>query len=117
VGGAALVERRGGTVVTISGTNFRDPLTIEILTGASPSFTVVGTGFLFDPEFDLLSNRAFVGMPALEDGTYHLRVTTEGGVSNVILDALEWDLFPEEYKIHRTRKGFARVWDVGPRFL
>jgi hypothetical protein len=109
----AIVERRGGTVCRVLGTNFFDPLTIEILRAA----VVVGTGYLFDAEFDLNRTRAFVGMPALADGFYDLRVTTEGGDSNVLTDALEYRLVSEQVKIHRVRIGYSAPWITGPRLL
>ncbi len=115
--GVALCERRGGTVVTIGGTNFRDPMTVEVLSGGGGSFTVEGTGYIFDPAFDVRGNRIFAGLPALADGLYHLRVTNDGGVSNVLIDALEYALFPEEWRVVNRRRGWAKVWDVGPAFL
>jgi hypothetical protein len=107
------VERRGGTVIKVLGENFFDPMIVEVLRAG----LVVGTGYIFDPEFDLERNRAFVGMPALADGFYDLRVTTDGGTSGVLVDALEYRLFSEQTKIHRVRVGLAAPWVTGPRIL
>ena len=109
----ALVERRGGGVVRITGENFVDPMTIEVLKGP----VVVGTAYYFDAEFDLERNRVFAGMPALADGFYSLRVTTAGGDSNVLVDAVEYRLFSEQVKVHRVRIGFDTTWKTGPRLL
>ncbi len=109
----AIVARRGGTVVKITGENFADPMIIEVLDGP----TVVGTAYYFDAELDLERNRVFAGMPALADGFYSLRVTTEGGESNTLVDVVEYRLFSEEVKAHRVRIGFAAPWKTGPRLL
>ena len=111
-----------GTILTITGTNFfaseDEPfITIEVLIGTLGFYTVVGTCFVFDPEFDIARNRIFAGSPALLQGLYHLRVTTEGGVSNVLEDVLAARLFAEEYKTLSVRGKFGPKWRTGPRLL
>jgi hypothetical protein len=109
----AIVARRGGDVIKVVGENFFDPITIEVLKGLA----VVGTCYVFDAELDLERNRVFTGTPALADGFYSLRVTTDGGESNILVNVLEYRLFSEEVKTHRVRIGFAAPWVTGPRLL
>ncbi len=113
----AVIARRGGTVCLVSGNNFFDPVTIDILTGGPGAYTVVATGYVFDPEFDVERNRVFFGAPALQDGTYSVRVTTDGGVSGVLDNVLEARLFAEEFKTLSVRGKFSTAWDTGPRIL
>lgn len=108
-----IVERRGGTVVTIVGTNFFDPMTVEVLKGA----VVVGEGVIFDARFDLQQNRAYVGLPAAADGVYGIRVSTAGGDSPIFENAVEYRLHTEQVKVHRVRIGYAQPWVTGPRLL
>lgn len=115
--GGSLVEVRGGTVITIAGTDFFSPVLIEVLEGAGAPFNVVGTCFVWDYEFDLKNNLIYAGTPALPAGLYSLRVTTDGGPSPVLLDCLEYVPFSEEMKVQRARRGFAPVWKTGPRVL
>lgn len=115
--GGALVEVRGGTVISIVGTDFFAPMTVEVLVGAGAPFSVVGTCFIWDYEFDLRNNRVFAGTPKLPAGLYHLRVTTDGGPSPVFLDAIEAVPFAEEVKVQRVRRAWAPIWKVGPRVL
>lgn len=112
----AIVARRGGTTVTLVGTNFFDPMTIEILSGTFPAYTVEGTGYYFDPAYDLRENKVYFGTPALPDGIYHIRATTSGGTA-VGIGLLDYRLFAEEHKALGVRGKFARVWDTGPRIL
>jgi hypothetical protein len=109
----AIVEREGGTILKLFGENFFAPMTLSILTGITP----IAEAFMFDPEFDLQRNRAFYGLPALPDGYYNLQVTTAGGDSNILFDAIEYRLFSEEVKAHRIRTAFAAPWATGPRIL
>jgi len=108
-----IIARRGGSIVKIVGEHFADPMIVELIQSAQ----VVGAGYYFDAEFDLERNRLFVGTPALPDGFYSLRVTTAGGESNILEDALEVRLFSEEVRVHRVRIGFAAPWLTGPRML
>jgi hypothetical protein len=110
------VEIRGGTVIGIVGTDFFAPVTIDVLIGGGP-FVSVGRCFVWDYEFDLKNNRIFAGTPALAAGLYHLQVTTDGGPSAVLLNALEYVPFAEEMKVQRARRSFAPVWKTGPRVL
>lgn len=118
----AVVAIRGGTICKALGTNFftrdsRPFIDIEILTGGPGAYVVVGTGYVFDPDFDIKSNLVFFGAPALARGLYHVRVTTDGGTSNVLTDAIAARLFAEEYKTVSVRGKFAPKWATGPRLL
>lgn len=113
----AVIAKRGGTVCIVLGTNFADPLTIELLTGSSGSYTVVGSGYVFDPRYDLLRNRCYFGAPTLEVGLYHLRVTTPGGVSGVLEDVIASRLFADEFKTVSVRGKFSPRWATGQRLL
>jgi len=108
-----IVSRLGGDVVTIVGTNFSDPIVIEILLAGD----VVGTCYVFDVEFDLDSTRIHAGTPALDDGVYDMQVTTTAGPSAVLIGALEYRLFAEQMKAQRVNIGFAAPWAVGSRLL
>ncbi len=110
----AIVERRGGTIITILGTDFTTPATVEVLVGGT---TVVGTCYIFDPDFDLTSNRLIVGTPALSDGLYDLRVTTSGGPSAVLENALDVRLHAEQFKVESVRRKWAPAWEAGVRVL
>ena len=113
----AVVAEQGGTICRLFGTNFADPMTVEIGLGSTLSFTKLGEGYIFDPEFDLRSNRVFFGAPALERGLYSIRVVTAGGTSNVLEDVLSARLFAEEYKTISVRGKFSAKWRTGPRIL
>jgi hypothetical protein len=108
-----VLEIRGGTVLGIFGENFFDPMTVEVLDAGE----VVGTGYIFDAEFDLERNRAYAGMPAMAEGVYDLRVTTAGGDSNVLEGALDYRLHSEQAKVHGGRIKFSSTWKTGPRTL
>lgn len=118
----AVVAIRGGTVCKVLGMNFfaRDEspfVDVEILRGGPGAYIVVGTGFVFDPDFDVARNRIFFGAPALERGLYHLRVITDGGASNVLENVIAARLFAEEFKTVSVRGKFAPKWATGPRLL
>jgi len=118
----AVIARRGGTVCTAFGTNFftreeRPFIDVELLAGSVGSYEVVGTGYVFDFEFDILRNKVFFGTPSLQDGLYHLRIRTDGGESGVLENVIEARLFAEEYKTISVRGKYAPVWKTGPRFL
>lgn len=115
--GPAVIDENGGTVCLLLGTNFFDPITIEILIGGSGAYTVVGTGYVFDPRYDLEQNRCYFGAPALERGLYHLRATTAGGTSGVLVNALAARQFAEEFKTLSVRGKFSSKWETGPRIL
>lgn len=114
----AVISRIGGTVCIAIGTDFYDPMTIEFLTGdVIGGYTVVGTGYVFFPRYDVESSRVFFGAPALADGLYHLRISTDSGVSGVLEDVIESRLFAEEHKVLSVRDKYAERWRVGPRIL
>lgn len=121
-----VVARRGGDVITVLGTGFRRPITIEVLQGG----LVVGTCYAFEADilndekvggnlnlFALTRTRVYAGTPALEDGVYDLRVTTDGGSSGILVGALTYELFAEEVKVQRVRQGFMAKWRAGRRLL
>ena len=115
VDGGALVspEKRGGTVVEVTGTGFTNAMVVEVLLAAA----VVGTGYIFDPEFDVTSTSAFVGLPALPPSVlYDIRVTV-GVDTGTLSNALFPLLYAEESKVHEARRGFSNVWDTGPRLF
>ena len=117
-----MIARRGGTVCTVFGTNFfarelHPYIDVELLTGGAGSYTVVATGYVFDPEFDIFPNKVHFGAPALQSGLYHLRVTTDGGATSVLENVIEARLFAEEYKSVSVRAKYAPVWKTGTRFL
>lgn len=112
---AADVE--GGTVIRIFGNGFFDPIEIELLTGTTGAYEVVGVGYVWNPEFDLRSNWVYFGAPALDAGLYHLRVRTDGGESNVLEDAIRYRVFAERYKIVSVRGKHSRNWETGRRLL
>lgn len=106
-------EKRGGTVVTLTGTGFDNTALVEILLAG----TVVGTGYIVDADFDVTPTTLIVGLPALDPASvYDLRVTVDS-VSATLSSALAPALYAEENKVHQVRQGFASVWDTGPRIL
>lgn len=109
----AIVDTEGGSGITLLGTNFYDPMTVDVLHGG----LVVGTGIIFDPEFDLQQNRVYVGLPALAVGFYDLQVTTDGGSSPILVGALEYRVFANDFKVVSVRSKWAAVWNTGPRIL
>lgn len=113
----AVVAERGGTICTLVGTNFADPMTVEILRGGGGAYTVVAEGYIFDPRYDIQRGRCYVGAPALEVGLYSVRVTTAGGTSGVLADVLASRRFAEEFKTLSVRGKWAPVWATGPRLL
>ena len=111
------VAVRGGTMLTVVGTNFTSPATVHVMSGPSNALVVEGTCSLFDAAFDLTASRLFVGAPALAVGTYHIRVTTAAGAGVPLLDALTYRVFAEEVRVHRNRSSWASAWRTGPRWL
>ena len=108
----AIVPRRGGLVLEITGTGFTDAamVTLEQATVAQ------GTGYIFDADFDVTATAIFVGLPPLPDGVYDLRVTV-GGDTALSVGAIEYRLFAEETKVMRVRGSFAQPWRTGARIL
>ena len=113
----AVIAEQGGTVCFVLGTNFADPMTVELLTGGPGTYVVVAEGYIVNARYDIDSSRCYFGAPSLERGLYHLRVTTEGGESNVLEDVIAARWFAEEYKTLSVRSKFSASWDTGPRIL
>ena len=108
----AIVPRRGGLVLEITGTGYDATAVVELEQAA----VVHGTGYIFDPDFDVTATTMFVGLPPLPDGVYDLRVTAALGTAISAL-AIEYRLFAEETKVMHVRGSFAQPWRVGPRIL
>lgn len=120
--GPAVIACRGGTICRIVGTNFvadevAPYVQIDFLIGTGGSYTQVGTGYVFDPTFDVSRNRLTFGSPRLEPGLYHVQVTTPGGASGVLEDAFAARYFADEYKTTAVRGKFSPKWATGPRIL
>jgi hypothetical protein len=113
----AVVNELGGTVCLAIGTDFADPITVEILIGGSGAYVVVGTGYVVNPRYDVERNRVFFGAPQLTRGLYHVRVTTDGGTSPVLENVIAARLFADEYKTVSVRGKFSPRWATGPRIL
>lgn len=114
----AVVDEKGGTICTLLGSGFSDPILVEVLMGSFGSYEVVGEGYVVEPRYDLQSNRVIFGAPALEgDAYYHLRVTTEGGESDVLEDCLRALPFADRLKIVSTRAKWADAWVAGARVM
>lgn len=113
--GAPIVDIEGGDVIAIAGSNYFDPVSVELLVGGGP-LEVVGTGYIFDPRYDVSSNKIWCGTPPLSRGTYHLRVTTPSG-STVLLNALRYEPIAYQTIVERSRINYSSVWAVGDRLL
>ena len=113
----AVIAIKGGTVCRLFGTNFFDPMTIEIGLGTGGGFAKLAEGFIFDASQDLRRNRVFFGAPRLERGLYSIRVVTDGGTSSVLEDVLAARLFADEFKTISVRGKYAPKWATGPRIL
>jgi hypothetical protein len=108
----AIVPRRGGLVLEITGTGFESSAVVTL----EQATVTLGTAYIFDPDFDVLATSIFAGLPPLPDGVYDLRVTV-GADTVLAAGAIEYRLFAEESKVLRTRGGFAQPWRTGPRML
>lgn len=129
--GTTDIDVLGGDVTTVVGTNFLDPMVVEFLQGgvvigastipgsAYADSVTAGTarGIILDPRYDISPNRVYVGTPALAAGVYDVRVTTEGGVSAVLVGALTAKPVAMEHRVLSMRSKWARAWQVGPRLL
>jgi hypothetical protein len=115
----------GGTVLTVTGSNFVAPLYGEVLSGPVGAPVVEGRAFLFDPTFDLKNPKqdqayttAILGLPTVPaPGSYHLRLNVAGTLTGILENALTYRVFAEEYKVHKVRKAFGRRWQTGRRLL
>jgi len=110
--GGGIVDVLGGDVITIGGSNFYDPVLVEVLFGGLP----VGTCYVFDPRYDVSRSRIYCGTPALAQGTYDLQVTTGAG-SAIFVGALNYEPIADQMKVERVRVGFASPWTSGRRLL
>ena len=122
-----LVARRGGDVITVLGTGFQKPILIEVM----QDLQVVATCYAFEADvlndpfagegdiglFSLTSTRVFAHTPALEDGVYDLRVTTDGGPSTILVGALTYELFAEEAKTLKVRQKLSKAWKKARNLL
>lgn len=108
-----VVDVKGGSVVLLRGSGFRDPTTVEVLDGG---LAVVGRGQYLKARLDLRGGKLFVGLPALSEGTYSLRLTTNFG-SSLLPSCLLYRRFAEEMKVLRVRSRWASAWATGPRLL
>lgn len=106
------IDKEGGDVIRILGTNFAAGMEVEFLQGG----VVVGDGYIFDARFDIEPTRAWVGTPALDPGTYDIRVTTAGG-STTLAGAVTSALHAEEHRVVSSRSRWAPKWEVGRRYL
>lgn len=111
----AIADTRGGTVISVFGSNFVDPMSVEIIDPIGGE--VLGTAYYFEAQLDLRNSKLLVGFPALPAGTYGVRITTPAGTSAVLPDAITYKLFAEEAKVHRVRRAWAPVWATGERLL
>lgn len=118
----APIDIQGGSVLVLVTENVvaseLEPfVTVEFLTGGPGLYVVHARGHINTPARDVSLERVFVATPALEPGLYHVRVTTEEGVSNVEEDAVLAQAFAERHKVLATRAKWASAWDTGPRRL
>lgn len=107
-----LLDTKGGTGITIFGSNFRDPTTVDILDGSN---IVVGRCYYFEARLDLRSNKLLVGTPPLPAGSYGIQITTPSGTSPIFPNVLTYAPFADEGKVLRMRRRFASIWATGER--
>lgn len=111
-----VLEIEGGTIVTILGENFTPGFVPQVLTGVPGGpYTVVAEGYLFDPDYDLTPSKGLPGMPALALGTYHLRVKTPAGLSNVLENVLQYKPHADEVIAQKSRSSLSEKWRTGTR--
>ena len=108
-----VLDVEGGDVITIVGSNFFYPVVVELLQAS----VVLGTCYMFDPEFDLTASRLIVGSPALPTGIYDLKVSTPNGLEATLVSALTYKVVAEEVRTHQGRAKWASAWLTGPRYL
>ena len=109
-----LSDELGGTIITVVGTNFSSPATIEIYTAGN---VLAGVCITHDDEFDIARTVIRCGTPALPPGTYGVQVVTDGGSSGIFENAFTAEPFADQMKIQRSRRSWARLWAVGRRIL
>ena len=113
----AVINVLGGTILRIVGSNFYDPVTVELLSGSGGSYVVAGAAYVFDPAFDVTAKLIYAGSPRLDIGTYSLRVSTPAGVSAIAVNVIEARVFADEYKTVSVRSKFGTPWATGSREL
>jgi hypothetical protein len=111
--GPTIADVKGGTVISIFGSGFIDPLIIELYDGAIK----VGEGKYFEARLDVRLEKMLVGMPALPVGSYGLKVITPFGASGILEDAVQYKVFAEEGKVQRVRRRWANAWQIGERLF
>lgn len=115
--GPSELDVLGGDILVVTGSDFfttdADPIQVRFM----QSGQIKGTGFLFDPFFDLNPTRAIVGSPALPAGVYDLRVDTGAGQGSILASAVTYKVMSEEVKVHQARAKWASLWNAGPRLL
>ena len=107
------VDILGGTLATIYGTGFDRTARVVIKRGVEE----VGEGFIFDPLNDVTPTEILFATPALPEGVYDVEVYIGGVLQSTLVGVLEARWWAEEYKVLKTRQGYAPAWDVGPRTL
>lgn len=109
-----VADERGGTLITLFGAYFQDPMTIDFL---DPNVdTVVGKGYYSNARYDLTPTSVVIGTPALPAGFYRIRVTTVSGTSGTLTE-FRTKAYADEAKVVRMRSKWASVWETGRRYL
>jgi hypothetical protein len=122
--GPAVVDELGGTVCLALGSGFDVSVTVEILAGPIGTPIVVVDedgkpvmGYVAQTRYDVTSSRVYFGAPALTRGLYHVRLSTDGGTSSVLENAIAARSFAYDYKIVSARAKLAPQWATGTREL
>ncbi len=111
-----ICEVEGGTIITILGSSFFPEFVPMVFSGPTGGpYTLVAEGYLFDPDYDLTTTQAIVGMPALPSGVYALAVRTPSGQSNIVDNALAYKPFADEEIAQKGRSSWSGKWHVGIR--
>ncbi len=113
--GPALCDVLGGTVLGVFGDNFVDPTIIQVIDMIG--LEVLGEALYFEARLDLRKNKILAGFPALPVGTYGVKVITPSGSTPVLPDAVTYEVFADEGKVHRVRRRYAEPWNTGTRLL
>lgn len=115
--GPSVIDEEGGSILTVHGTNFDEAMIVELVLGGPGTYAAVAECYIFDARYDVTRSRCYVGTPAVERGLYHVRVTTTGGMSNVLEDVVAARDFAYRRKVLEARSKFSPKWDTGPRIL
>jgi hypothetical protein len=113
--GPAICDVKGGTVLGVFGDNFVDPTRIEIIDMGG--LETIGEAYYFEARLDLRKTKILAGFPPADAGTYGIRITTPAGVTPVLPDAVTYQAFAEQGKVHRVRRRWAPFWATGERLL